>query len=58
MRRQPKSAEEERRLQERYGKMDLEERAFNILVDLGMVEVHGDDPAPLSAEDDDEDAFM
>jgi hypothetical protein len=38
-RQQPKSTEEERKLQEKYASIeDLEERAFNILVDLGMVE--------------------
>ena len=49
----PKSLEEERRLQEKYGNMDLEERAFNILVDLGMVDLHSDpEDVTLGLEDD------
>ena len=39
-RQQPKSADTESHLAERYGKMDLEERAFTILYDLGMIEIH------------------
>ena len=50
---QPKSIEEERRLQEKYGNMDLEERAFNILVDFGMVDLHSDpEDVTLGLEDD------
>ncbi|KAL3810007.1 hypothetical protein ACHAXA_006122 [Cyclostephanos tholiformis] len=54
-RQQPKSTEEERRLQEMYGNIeDLEERAFNILVDLGMVDLHSDpDDMALDSEEDD-----
>ena len=51
-RQQPKSNEEEQELQEKYGSMDLEERAFNILVDLGMVDLHSD------PDGEGEDAFM
>lgn len=36
-RKQPKSAEEEKKLAEKYGAMDNEERAFNILIDLGII---------------------
>ena len=54
-RQQPKSTEEERMLQEKYGKMeDLEERAFSILVDLGMVDLHSD-PAKISTLDSEDD---
>mmetsp|Transcript_16312 Transcript_16312/g.23898 ORF Transcript_16312/g.23898 Transcript_16312/m.23898 type:complete len:285 (+) Transcript_16312:84-938(+) len=35
---QPKSEAEEKALSDRYGAMDAEERAFNILLDLGMIE--------------------
>jgi trigger factor len=45
-REQPTSAEEEKKLQERYASMDLEERAFNILVDLGSVELTPDPESP------------
>uniref|UniRef100_A0A7S4IM74 Uncharacterized protein n=1 Tax=Odontella aurita TaxID=265563 RepID=A0A7S4IM74_9STRA len=34
---QPKSIEEEQELAEKYGPMDLEDRALSILLDLGMV---------------------
>ena len=54
-RQQPKSSEEERKLQEKYGNMeDLEERAFRILVDLGMVDLHTDpaDEMTLDSEED------
>ena len=44
---QPNPAEIESCLAERYGKMDLEERAFTILYDLGMIEIH---PNPDEAE--------
>jgi hypothetical protein len=53
-RKQPKSLEEERELKEKYGKMGVEERAFSILVDLGMVDLN-DDPGSLGLEDSDED---
>jgi hypothetical protein len=45
-REQPKSPEEEKKLQERYGSMPLQERAFTILYDLGMIEtnLNPDDP--------------
>ncbi len=40
-RQQPKLVEEEQMLQEKYGNMkDLEEQAFSILFDLGMVNLH------------------
>ncbi len=40
-RHQPESFEEERILQEKYGNMkDLEERAFRILVNSSMVDLH------------------
>merc|ERR1712127_117653 len=45
-RKQPKSPEEEKKLAERYGSMPLEERAFNILLDLGMVELTPDPDDP------------
>lgn len=48
-RKQPKLPEEEEELKEKYGAMEIEERAFNILVDLG-VEVNSD-LAPLDWED-------
>ena len=54
-RQQPKSTEEERRLMEKYGNIeDLEERAFNILVDLGMVDLHSD-PSSLMLESEEDD---
>ncbi len=52
-RKQPKSPQEEQELKEKYGSMEIEERAFNILVDLGMVELNPD-PAPLEWEETDE----
>lgn len=45
-----KRKEQERMLADKYAAMGLEERAFNILVDLGMVEVHPDEFA--DADDD------
>ena len=48
--RQPKSPEVEAELAARYGAMDLEERAFNILLDLGMID---DSPDPASPDYDD-----
>ncbi len=42
-------------MQENYGNMeDLEERAFSILVDLGMVDLHTDpaDEMTLDSEED------
>ena len=53
-RKQPKSLEEELLLKEKYGAMGLEDRAFNILVDLGMVDLHSD-PGSLEWEDSDDD---
>jgi hypothetical protein len=42
VRKQPKSLDEERKLQAKYAAIPtLEERAFQILVDLGMVEITG-----------------
>lgn len=57
-RKQPKSAEEERKLKEKYGNMDLEDRAFNILVDLGMVDLHAEPDPMLVWDEHDENAFM
>lgn len=52
---QPKAPDEEKELAERYGDMSLEERAFNILLDLGMIESSPDpdDPSYDSSGDDD-----
>jgi hypothetical protein len=48
-RQQPKSAAEEARLQAKYAAIaSLEERAFTILVDLGMVTLHSPPPRPLT----------
>jgi hypothetical protein len=48
-RQQPKSAAEEARLQAKYAAIaSLEERAFAILVDLGMVTLHSPPPRPLT----------
>ncbi len=44
---QPKLPEEEKAIADRYGEMDLKERAFNILADLGLIELH-DDPDSVS----------
>lgn len=54
-RRQPKPPEVEAELAARYGSMDLEERAFAILVDLGMVEITLDPSSPDydNSKDDD-----
>lgn len=54
-RRQPKSPEEEAALQAKYGQMDLEEKAFNILVDLGMIDLHDE---PTDYGEDDEQSFQ
>jgi cold shock CspA family protein len=53
---QPKSPEDEAALAARYGAMDLEERAFSILADLGMIELHldPDDPSRDTSHDDDD----
>jgi len=55
-RQQPKSAEEEAALASKYGAMDLEERAFSILADLGMIELNPDpdDPNRDTSKDDDD----
>lgn len=55
-RQQPKSAEEEAALASKYGVMDLEERAFNILADLGIIELHPDpeDPNRDTSKDDED----
>jgi cold shock CspA family protein len=55
-RQQPKSAEEEAALASKYGAMDLEERAFAILVDLGMIDLNPDpaDPNRDTSKDDDD----
>jgi hypothetical protein len=52
---QPKSTEEVHRLQETYGNIeDLEERVFNILVNLSMVNLHSD-PTNLMLESEEDD---
>jgi cold shock CspA family protein len=53
---QPKSPEDAAALAARYGAMDLEERAFSILADLGMIELHldPDDPERDTSHDDDD----
>lgn len=43
---QPASPEDEEVTSERYGEMDPEERAYNILVDLGMVDLTPDPDSP------------
>ena len=55
-RQQPKSAEEEAALASKYGAMDLEERAFSILADLGMIDLNPDpeDPNRDTSKDDDD----
>lgn len=55
-RQQPKSAEEEAALAAKYGAMDLEERAFSILADLGMIDLNPDpeDPNRDTSKDDDD----
>jgi len=56
VRQQPKSTEEEAALATKYGAMDLGEKAFTILVDLGMVELNPDpDDANRDTSKDDED---
>jgi len=54
--RQPKSAEEDAALAEKYGGMPAEERAFNILVDLGLADLSPDpdDPNYYTGMDDEE----
>lgn len=39
---QPKLPEEEKALASRYGSMDAQERAYNILLDLGLIQLHVD----------------
>jgi colicin import membrane protein len=43
MRTWPKSAEEEAALAAKYAAMDLEEKCFNVLLDLGMIKLHPDE---------------
>lgn len=45
-RKQPKSEEEEKALAEYYGSMEIRERAFAILYDLGMIEISPDPDSP------------
>jgi hypothetical protein len=45
-RKQPKSPEEESLLAERYASMDMKDRAFNILLDLGMITPSNDPDDP------------
>ena len=42
----PRNAKEEQRMSEKYASMDLEERAFNILLDLGMISQSPDPSDP------------
>jgi hypothetical protein len=53
-RKQPKSPEEEAKLAAKYGSMSIEDRAFAILTDLGMVEMspNPDDPNYDHSQDD------
>jgi hypothetical protein len=53
-RKQPKSPEEEKKLEERYGGMLLQVRAYAILYDLGMIEknLNPDDPDYDHSTDD------
>ncbi len=53
-RKQPKAPEVEEALAAKYGAMDLETRAFNILVDLGMVDLS---PEPEETENPDDNAI-
>ncbi|KAL9183757.1 hypothetical protein ACHAXT_004613 [Thalassiosira profunda] len=55
-RQQPKSAEEESALAAKYGAMGLEEKAFTILADLGMIELNPDpnDPNRDTSKDDED----
>ena len=53
---QPKSADEEKKLQEKYALMDSGDRAFAILMDLGMIDASPDpkDPNYDSSRDDED----
>ncbi len=54
--RQPKSTDQESRLAEKYSQMEnLEDRAYTLLVDLGMIQEHQDprDPSYDHSNDDD-----
>ncbi|KAL7438914.1 hypothetical protein ACHAXH_006748 [Discostella pseudostelligera] len=53
---QPKAPEVEAALAEKYAAMNLEERAFNILSDLGMIDLNPDpdDPNRDSSSDDED----
>jgi hypothetical protein len=53
-RKQPKSPEEEAKLAAKYGSMSIEDRAFAILADLGMVEMspNPNDPNYDHSQDD------
>ena len=51
---QPKSEEDEEALAAKYAAMPPDERAFNILLDLGMVELTPDPDSPDYVDDDDE----
>jgi hypothetical protein len=50
----PRTTEEDAIISLRYGKMSAEDRAFNILLDLGLIEIclDPDDPKSCVAEDD------
>ena len=55
-RRQPKSSDEESNLTYKYGKMEnVEDRAYAVLRDLGMIDEHKDpnDPSYDHSDDDD-----
>jgi hypothetical protein len=54
-RRQPKAFDEESKVAEKYAKMSVEDRAFAILYDLGMVDENKDprDPSYDHSVDDD-----
>ena len=53
-RKQPKSSKEMKKLDERYSSMPLQERAFAVLYDLGMIEknLKPDDPDYDHSNDD------
>jgi hypothetical protein len=53
-RRQPKSIDEEANIAENYAKMSIEDRAFAILFDLGMIDVNLDPRDPSYDHADDE----
>jgi hypothetical protein len=54
-RRQPKSIDEEASIAKKYAKMSVEDKAFAILFDLGMIDVNIDPLDPSYDHDDDDD---